>query len=55
MAIYEFQLKNQQTQVRSRLIFLSNTDRYFYLFQKIENVQTEFNKDELYAFFEKVK
>jgi hypothetical protein len=36
VAIYEFQLKNQQT-------------------QKIENLQTEFNKEELYAFFEKLE
>ncbi|CAM4863913.1 unnamed protein product [Rotaria socialis] len=35
-AIYEFQLKNEQT-------------------QQIENLQTEFNKDELYAFFEKIE
>ncbi|CAF1154613.1 unnamed protein product [Rotaria magnacalcarata] len=35
-AIYEFQLKNEQT-------------------QQIENLQTEFNKDELYAFFEKLE
>ncbi|CAF1213046.1 unnamed protein product [Adineta ricciae] len=35
-AIYEFQLKNGQT-------------------QEIEKVQTEFNKDELYAFFEKLE
>ncbi|CAF1132336.1 unnamed protein product [Adineta steineri] len=35
-AIYEFQLKNEQT-------------------QQIENIQTEFNKEELYAFFEKLE
>ncbi|CAF1488771.1 unnamed protein product [Adineta ricciae] len=35
-AIYEFQLKNDQT-------------------QEIEKVQTEFNKEELYAFFEKLE
>ncbi|CAF1013036.1 unnamed protein product [Rotaria sordida] len=36
IAIYEFQLKNEQT-------------------KQIENIQTEFNKDELYAFFEKLE
>ncbi|CAF1030385.1 unnamed protein product [Adineta steineri] len=35
-AIYEFQLKNEQT-------------------QQIENIQTEFNKEELYVFFEKLE
>ncbi|CAF0950782.1 unnamed protein product [Rotaria sordida] len=36
IAIYEFQLKNEQT-------------------KQIENIQTEFNKDELYGFFEKLE
>ncbi|CAF1246037.1 unnamed protein product [Rotaria sp. Silwood1] len=36
IAIYEFQLKNEQT-------------------KQIENIQTEFNKDELYTFFEKLE